>query len=303
MKAIVRDTYGSPDVLQLKEIDKPPVGDDEALVRVQAASVNPADWHAMRGSPFVVQAAGVYQVLYERNIRVPDQMSVIGFDDVMYTAQMSPLLTTIHQPLVEIGKMAVSMLLRLIAGVTARVKSRGTFNVASGEKILRRTAQRPSYRAIKVLAAVNRAGRYGDPMGKNKTRPESRSATEFAADVTDAQRRADSLQLIELMRTATGVEPVMWGPSIIGYGTHHYAYESGREGDTFAVGFGPRAQALVLYGLGYDGQNPGLFQSLGTHTTGKGCLYVKRLSDINLDVLERMTKTAFSARHNVRPPT
>jgi hypothetical protein len=139
-------------------------------------------------------------------------------------------------------------------------------------------------------------------MGQNRTQPEARSATEFIASVAHAQRRADSLQLLELMRTTTGVEPVVWGSSIVGYGTHHYTYESGREGDTVAVGFAPRAQALVLYGLGYDGQNPELFQSLGTHTTGKGCLYVKRLSDINLDVLERMIKTAFSARHNVRVP-
>lgn len=93
----------------------------------------------------------------------------------------------------------------------------------------------------------------------------------------------------------------MWGSSIIGYGTHHYVYESGREGDTATVGFAPRAHVLVLYGLGYDGQNPELFLSLGTHTAGKGCLYVKRLSDINLGVLERMIKTAFSRRNNVRP--
>ena len=133
-------------------------------------------------------------------------------------------------------------------------------------------------------------------MSGNKTQPESRKVTDFVAGVEDAKRRADSLQLLELMRTATGAEPAMWGSSIIGYGTHHYKYESGREGDTFAVGFAPRAQALVLYGLGSDRENP----DLGTYGSGKGCLYVKRLSDISLGELKRMTKTAFATRHNVR---
>jgi hypothetical protein len=137
-------------------------------------------------------------------------------------------------------------------------------------------------------------------MDRNKTQPESRAATDFVAGVAHAQRRADSQQLLELMRATTGVEPVMWGSSMIGYGTHHYVYETGREGDTFAVGFAPRAQALVLYGLGEDGKNPELFQSPGTHTVAKGCLYVKRLSDINLDVLERVIKTAFTARNNLK---
>lgn len=133
-------------------------------------------------------------------------------------------------------------------------------------------------------------------MNANKTRPESLAAEAVVARVAQPQRKADSLQLLELMRAATGAEPVVWGSSIIGYGTHHYKYETGREGDTAAVGFAPRAQAIVIYGLGIDGPNP----ELGTHSVGKGCLYVKRLSDLNLDVLQRMVKTAFSARHNTR---
>ena len=133
-------------------------------------------------------------------------------------------------------------------------------------------------------------------MSRNKTQPESRAATALVPSVAHTQRRADSLQLLELMRTATGVEPVVWGSNIVGCGTHYYIYESGREGETFAVGFAPRAQALALYGLGSDRENP----ELGTHSIGRGCLYVKRLSDINLDVLEGMIKTAFSARHNIR---
>ena len=136
-------------------------------------------------------------------------------------------------------------------------------------------------------------------MRKNKTVPMSGAATEFVAKIAHPQRRADSQQMLELMRITTEVEPVLWGSSIVGYGTHHYGYDSGREGDTFALGFAPRAQALVLYGLHAVDQSRELAQSLGVHTAGKGCVYVKRLSDINLDVLERLVKTAFSARHNV----
>jgi hypothetical protein len=138
-------------------------------------------------------------------------------------------------------------------------------------------------------------------VGQNKTKPESRSAKDFVAGVGDAKRRADSMQLLELMRTATGVEPVMRGPSIVGCGTNHYVYESGREGDSFAVGFAPRAQALVLYGLGYDRLKPEQIKSFGTHTHGKGCVYVKRLSDIDVDILAGLIKTAFQARHNAEP--
>lgn len=123
---------------------------------------------------------------------------------------------------------------------------------------------------------------------------------DLVAGVADAQRRADSAQLLELMQTVTGVEPVVWGTSIIGFGTHHYSYETGRTGDTVAVGFAPRAQAMVLYGI-HNGQDLALVESLGSAVTGKGCLYVKRLSDIDLDVLGHMIKSAFVARHNVEP--
>ena len=131
-------------------------------------------------------------------------------------------------------------------------------------------------------------------MDQDTAMPAARSAKEFIASVAHPQRLADSLHLVELMRSSTGVEPVLWGSRIIGYGPHHYHYETGREGDTVAVGFAPRAQALVLYGLHDEDA-----KSLGKHGTGKGCLYVKRLSDVDLDVLERMIKTGFAARHNV----
>jgi hypothetical protein len=137
-------------------------------------------------------------------------------------------------------------------------------------------------------------------VARNKTVPHPRSASEVLASIADPGLAADSRRLLELMRRLTGVEPVVWGTNIIGYGTHHFRYESGREGDTVAVGFAPRARALVLYGVDH-GRDAELARSLGTHTVGAGCLYIRRLSDIDLAVLGRLIKTAYSARNNVEP--
>jgi hypothetical protein len=133
-------------------------------------------------------------------------------------------------------------------------------------------------------------------MVTNKTLPTSSDVTAFVAGLDSEQRRADSRQLIELMRKVTGEPPVMWGSSIIGFGSLHYKYDSGREGDTMLVGFAPRKQALVLYSVVYYDQNLDLAAQLGPHTTGKGCLYIKKLSDINLDILTEMIEKAYRLR-------
>jgi hypothetical protein len=135
----------------------------------------------------------------------------------------------------------------------------------------------------------------------NKTLPTDESVLRFLGDVADENRRNDSMQLLEIMRRATGVNGKMWGSAIVGFGTHHYVYETGREGDTVAVGFSPRKQALVLYGLFHYEQNSeaiALASKLGTHTSGKGCLYIKRLSDVDLDVLSQMITAAYKNRVN-----
>jgi hypothetical protein len=98
------------------------------------------------------------------------------------------------------------------------------------------------------------------------------------------------------MKSATGEKAKMWGPSIIGFGTLHYKYESGREGDTVLVGFSPRKAATVLYSLlGFHGATT-LLVKLGKHTTGKGCLYIKKLSDIDQKVLEQLIANAVAAK-------
>ena len=125
-------------------------------------------------------------------------------------------------------------------------------------------------------------------MAENKTKVTNVSVEAFLASVPDVGKRADALALIEMMQTATGEKPQMWRPSIIGFGTYHYRYESGREGDSLLVGFSPRKAALVLYIVtGFRGAEP-LLAKLGKHTTGKSCLYVKRLADVDLTVLRKL---------------
>jgi len=136
-------------------------------------------------------------------------------------------------------------------------------------------------------------------MKANKTQPTSRSVVSYLADIGDDQQRGDAVKLAKLMEEATGLKPVLWGSSIVGFGKHHYVYESGREGDTAVVGFAVRKNAIVLYGVLFYSQNEGnvkLAQKLGPHTHGKGCLYIKSLSDVDLAVLKEMVENAFRAR-------
>jgi hypothetical protein len=132
-------------------------------------------------------------------------------------------------------------------------------------------------------------------MAENKTKPTTVSVSEFLDACTDEARRADAKTLVKLMRRVTGNEPAMWGPSIVGFDSYHYIYESGREGDMPIVGFSPRKAANVLYGtIGFDGTEA-LLEKLGKNTTGKGCLYIKRLVDVDLKVLETLVEKAVSA--------
>ena len=121
-------------------------------------------------------------------------------------------------------------------------------------------------------------------MAQNKTKQTQVSPTSFIATVASAQQRKDSKELIAMMHKITGEPPKMWGSSIVGFGTCHYVYESGREGDTCLTGFSPRKPNLVLY-IGEALQNRPLMSKLGKYKTGKGCLYIKTLDDIDRDVL------------------
>lgn len=133
-------------------------------------------------------------------------------------------------------------------------------------------------------------------MADNKTTPTKLSVAAFIDALPDATRRADAKALVKLFQGAAGEKPKMWGPSIIGFGSCHYTYESGREGDMPLVGFSPRKAATVLYGMrGFD-DSEALLAKLGKYTTGKGCLYIKKLADADQKVLEEMVLKSIAAK-------
>jgi hypothetical protein len=132
-------------------------------------------------------------------------------------------------------------------------------------------------------------------MAENKTKPTALSVTAFIDAIADSTQRADAKALVKLMQAAAGEKPKMWGPSIIGFGSYHYKYDSGREGDAPLIGFSPRKSANVLYGVIGHGDAKALLEKLGKHTTGKGCLYIKKLADVDQQVLEGMIAKSLAA--------
>ena len=127
-------------------------------------------------------------------------------------------------------------------------------------------------------------------MAELKTKLTKASVQEFLRAIDDEEKRQDSQTLAKLMKEATGSAPQMWGPSIIGFGSATYHYPGGREIDWFPVGFSPRMNALTLYLMGGLEPHAALLRKLGTHKTGKGCLYIKRLEDVDVAVLEKVIR-------------
>lgn len=127
-------------------------------------------------------------------------------------------------------------------------------------------------------------------MAELKTKENDQSVTDFLNAIPDEQRRQDCFSIMEMMRKITGHEPKMWGDSIVGFGKYHYKYASGHEGDTCITGFSPRKQAITVYATYGFGNYPELMDRLGKYTTGKGCLYIKRMGDIDPAVLEELIR-------------
>ncbi len=125
-------------------------------------------------------------------------------------------------------------------------------------------------------------------MAENKTKPTKISVAAFIDALADPIRRADAKALVKLLQGVAGEKPKMWGPSIIGFGSCHYRYESGREGDMPLIGFSPRKPALVLYNMIGFSDSAALLAKFGNHTTGKGCLYIKKLADVDHKVLQAL---------------
>jgi Domain of unknown function (DU1801) len=125
----------------------------------------------------------------------------------------------------------------------------------------------------------------------------SAPVAEFLAQVPGEQRRADARRLCAMMQEITGEPPAMWGTSIVGFGSYHYRYASGHEGDSALAGFSPRSQHLVIYLIGEFGErHSSALARLGPHKTGKGCLYVKRLDDVDIDALRELIDRSVRVR-------
>ena len=125
-------------------------------------------------------------------------------------------------------------------------------------------------------------------MTELKTRPNDKNVKEFLKKVENERRRVDSFELLKIMEEVTHEKPVMWGDSIVGFGKYHYKYASGREADWLATGFSPRKQSLTVYIMdGFDKYND-LLNKLGKHKTGKSCLYINKLDDVNIPVLKEL---------------
>ena len=121
-----------------------------------------------------------------------------------------------------------------------------------------------------------------------KTRVNDASVVDFLSSVADEQKQKDSFEILKIMKKITGEEPKMWGASIVGFGSYHYKGASGREGDWMQIGFSPRKQNITLYIIPGFERYQGLMKKLGKYTTGKSCLYVKRLSDVDVAVLKEL---------------
>jgi hypothetical protein len=127
-------------------------------------------------------------------------------------------------------------------------------------------------------------------MSENKTKPTSANVEDFINSVDNDIRRQDGFAVLDVMKRVSGEEPVMWGPSIIGFGQYHYKYDSGREGDMCKIGFSPRKANTVLYIMGGHEQFQPIFDRLGKYKQGKSCVYITNLKNVDMDVLEELVQ-------------
>ena len=127
-------------------------------------------------------------------------------------------------------------------------------------------------------------------MAEPKTKPTNESVADFLNRIPDAERRDDCFAVAKLMEEITGEKPKMWGPSIVGFGSYRYKYESGHEGESCLTGFSPRKQNITIYVMPGFAEQTKLLSELGKHKAAKGCLYIKKLEDIDVTVLESLIR-------------
>jgi nucleoid DNA-binding protein len=138
-------------------------------------------------------------------------------------------------------------------------------------------------------------------MAENKTQKTRESVSAFIESVPNEAKRRDARTLLKIMRELTGEMPVMWGASIVGFGAYHYKYESGREGDMPITGFSPRKAATAVYIMTGFAGSEALLAKLGPHSTGKACLYIKKLSDVDQSVLRKLIARSVAAMRKKYP--
>lgn len=163
--------------------------------------------------------------------------------------------------------------------------------------------------AVRLPAGVRRTekagridpGQQGIAVAQNKTRPGGEDVDAFLDAVEDPARREDAKAVCALMARVTGEPPVLWGGSMVGFGRYRYRYGSGREGEWFVTGFAPRAGALSLYIMGGFPRHQALMDRLGRYRTGKSCLYVKRLTDVDAAVLEQLLTESVAYMRDAYP--
>lgn len=158
-------------------------------------------------------------------------------------------------------------------------------------------------KAVRAKTTTNKpAKKLTNKKAVNKTAPTNQSVTAFIAAIDNDIRRKDAQMALALMKRVTGEKAKMWGPTIIGFGAYHYKYESGREGEMLNVGFSPRKANMVFYVMGSLDDPEPLLKQLGKHKTGKSCLYINKLDDIDLSVLEKIIdKSYHSTRKKYGP--
>lgn len=139
-------------------------------------------------------------------------------------------------------------------------------------------------------------------MAKNKTTETESSVTDFINAVEDTAKRNDSFELVKIMQEESGFEPKMWGPGIIGFGSYHYKYDSGHEGDAPLVAFSPRKAAISLYCYTTTENKEELLSKLGKHKASKGCIYIKKLTDIDTEILRKMILFSIENLNKLYPP-
>jgi hypothetical protein len=145
-----------------------------------------------------------------------------------------------------------------------------------------------------VISIIGTRKQNGVEMAELKTKPSGEDIEQFLSGISDEKKRRDSIALVDMMRQITLAEPVVWASSMVGFGTYEYTYASGRKGTYFVVGFAPRKTDLTLYGLRGAAQHEELLSKLGKYKTGKGCLYIKRLEDIDLPTLRELIQQAYA---------